>query len=168
MILAVDVDYKKEGNAVAAGVLFKNWEDETPYQIITTDIQNVAPYESGNFYKRELPCILKLLEEIDMPLEYIVVDGYVTLAEGKAGLGTYLYNALDQKIPIIGVAKNAFKDISEEICLYRGNSKKPLYITSIGIDINQAKDAIGKMYGKYRIPTLLKKADSVCRTTPFC
>ena len=165
MILAIDVDYREDGNAVAAGILFKHWDDAEPTQVVTTTIEEVAPYISGAFYKRELPCILKLLEEIDTPLACIVVDGYVSLVEGKAGLGTYLYHSLDEKIPVIGVAKNAFQNISEETYIYRGESKKPLYVTSIGISTDIAKEAIKTMFGKYRIPTLLKKADSVCRVS---
>jgi len=165
MILAIDVDYRKDDKAVVAGILFDQWDDAEPTHVVTTAIEEVTPYISGAFYKRELPCILKLLEEIETPLDCIVVDGYVTLAEGKAGLGTYLYHALDEKIPVIGVAKNAFQNISEETYIYRGESKKPLYVTSIGIEDDAAKRAIQSMFGKYRIPTLLKKADSVCRVS---
>ena len=165
MILAIDVDYRKDDKAVVAGILFEHWDDEDAYDIITTVIAEVEPYVSGQFYKRELPCILSLLKKIDTPLDCIVVDGYVSLAEGKAGLGTYLYHALDEKIPVIGVAKNAFQNISEETYIYRGESKKPLYVTSIGMSADMAKEAIKTMFGKYRIPTLLKKADSVCRVS---
>lgn len=59
MILAIDVHYK-ETYAKAVGILF-HWNDETPIDIITTTINEVAEYETGQFYKRELPCILQLL-----------------------------------------------------------------------------------------------------------
>ncbi|MCJ8155622.1 hypothetical protein MKJ01_17835 [Chryseobacterium sp. SSA4.19] len=36
----------------------------------------------------------------------IIVDGYVTLDnDGKLGLGGYLYDAMGQKVPVIGLAK---------------------------------------------------------------
>jgi len=163
MILAIDVDYRENAKASVAGILFENWQDKEPKEIITTVVEDVSEYQSGQFYKRELPCILALLDKIDIELSYIVVDGYVFLGESKKGLGAYLYDALDTKIPIIGVAKSPFRDISSDSFIYRGESKKPLFITSIGIELDKAKEAIGNMYGKFRIPFLLKEADRVCR-----
>jgi len=163
MILAVDVDYKEEDKAVASGVLFDSWEDGLPTKTLSVSVNNVLPYESGQFYKRELPCILALLEKIEEKLDCIVVDGYVNLGKGKRGLGAYLFDALEGKTPIIGVAKNAFKDIEKDTFLYRGESKKPLYITSISMAIEDAKKAIECMHGKYRFPTLLKEVDRMCR-----
>ena len=163
MILAVDVDYRKNNHAVIAGIVFKNWQDEEATKIIVTNLDNIEDYISGQFYKRELPCILKLLNEIQYTLKCIVIDGYVFLDENKKGLGAYLYEALDKKIPVIGVAKTAFKNISSDTYLYRGESKKPLYITAAGIELEEAKKSIKKMYGKYRFPKLLKEVDSICR-----
>lgn len=163
MILAVDVDYRENNYAVIAGVIFNNWQDKEPMNTIVTDLDHIEDYVSGQFYKRELPCILKLLDEMkDIP-KCIVVDGYVFLDENKKGLGAYLYEALDKKIPIIGVAKSAFRNISSDTYLYRGKSKKPLYITVAGIELEEAKNSIKEMYGKYRFPKLLKEVDSICR-----
>jgi len=36
-------------------------------------------------------------------------------------------------------------------------------ITSVGIELEDAKEAILEMHGKYRFPTLLKEVDSLCR-----
>ncbi|WP_218965899.1 MULTISPECIES: hypothetical protein [Snodgrassella] len=82
-----------------------------------TDYQNnIAPYQSGQFYRQELPCIMALLDKIGLStistISTIVIDGYVHLADGKIGLGGYLYHALDKTIPIIGVAKKNLAEIS--------------------------------------------------------
>lgn len=164
MILAIDVDYRENSTANVAGILFKKGEDEKPYKTITKKVENIASYESGQFYKRELPCILALLKEIkEENLDYIIVDGYVFLNENKKGLGAYLYDAIEQKIPIIGVAKNAYSNILEETHIYRGESKKALFITSVGINLEEAKKRIKDMHGEYRNPTLLKEVDQACR-----
>jgi len=163
MILAVDVDYRENQEAHVAGVLFGSWQDSHPKEVITTTLKNVAEYQSGAFYKRELPCILALLEKVEVELDCIVVDGYVFLGEQKKGLGAYLYEALDRKIPIIGVAKSPFRGIAKESFIYRGESKKPLYISSVGIELDRAKEAIASMDGKFRIPRLLKEVDRLCR-----
>ena len=100
-------------------------------------------------------------EAIDM----IVIDGYVYLgAQQIAGLGQHLYAALADKIPVIGVAKNEFKGTPKEFEVLRGQSTKPLYVSAIGIELAQAKKNVQTMYGKYRIPELLKQVDRLSRT----
>ncbi|WP_298137367.1 endonuclease V [Flavobacterium sp.] len=94
MNLAIDVHYK-ETYAKAVGVLF-DWEDENPKEIVTAIINEVAKYESGQFYKRELPCILELLKQIDLEkVDCIIVDGHVYVNDDKSlGLGGHLYHSL--------------------------------------------------------------------------
>ena len=104
MILAVDVDYKENNEAIIAGILFENWEEKEIIKEVIVKIDKVEEYISGQFYKRELPCILTLLKKLEKLPDCIIVDGYVYLDENKKGLGGYLYQALDEKIPIIGVA----------------------------------------------------------------
>ena len=125
-------------------------------------IKDIAPYIPGQFYKRELPCILKVLEKSDLSkASLIIVDGYVILNdEGKAGLGHYVYEALDRKIPVVGVAKKSFHDNQKNVIkVFRGVSKNPLYITSIGINLAEAAEQVKNMAGDYRFPELLKILD---------
>ena len=163
MIFAIDCQYYDD-TAVAAGILFENWHDEeiTAKQVNT--IENIAPYEPGQFYKRELPCILSVLKSLETQPDIIIVDGYVTLSsEQKPGLGMHLYEALERKIPVIGVAKRSFVDTPEDAGILRGKSENPLYISSAGIDLEQAKAHIKQMHGKNRHPTLLKYVDQLAR-----
>ncbi len=162
-ILAVDVDYHGS-SANVAGVSFERWDDDEPKNIYTSRVEEVSDYVPGRFFERELPCILALLAEHSLSPDVIVVDGYVYLdGVEKHGLGKHLYDALDGAVIVIGVAKRAFSDIDHEFALYRGASKNPLYVTAVGMDARDARDAIAKMHGKHRNPTLLKKADQVCR-----
>ena len=86
MKLAVDA-YYAGSKAKVVGVLFENFSDEKPIKIISKAVGDVAPYESGSFYKRELPCIVSLLHDLDMrDISLIVTDGFVYLDdEGKYG-----------------------------------------------------------------------------------
>ena len=162
-ILAIDVAYEAD-TAVAAGILFENWEDDRSRQNFISEISEIDSYVPGEFYKRELPCILKLLEQHEIHPDCIVVDGLVYLdGVGKAGLGKYLFDALERKTAVIGVAKNSFRNIPSEFALCRGKSKKPLFVTSAGIDIGVAKKLIANMHGNFRLPTLLKQVDQLCR-----
>jgi deoxyribonuclease V len=163
MIFAVDVNYK-EDKALVAGILFKDWEDCEPTSQLTVQIDQIAEYEPGQFYKRELPCILALFEQLESLPEYIVIDGYVYLGEErKAGLGKYLYDALEGKIAVIGVAKTRFKDTPSETELCRGSSQRPLYVTVEGIDLREAKSAIALMCGTDRMPVILKMVDRLSK-----
>ena len=90
MIACVDVDYREEG-AVAACVLFRAWEDEHPAGELVEHIAEVEPYQPGQFYRRELPCLLAVLGPVAEGLEAVVIDGYVWLGdEGTPGLGGHL------------------------------------------------------------------------------
>jgi deoxyribonuclease V len=163
MILAVDVSYVN-GKAVAAGVLFEKWESEAPTAELAVEIEDVAEYVPGQFYLRELPCIKKLIDNVAQPFECIVIDGYVTLGEAKIpGLGMHLWEALGAMVKVIGVAKSSFPGTSDNAKLYRGASKNPLYITAAGLSLDEAKQCIEKMAGKYRMPTLLKRVDQLSR-----
>jgi deoxyribonuclease V len=163
MILAVDVSYVN-GKAVAAGVLCEKWESDAPAAELVVEIDDVAEYVPGQFYQRELPCIQKLIDKVAQPVECIVIDGYVTLGETKRpGLGMHLWEALDTKVKVIGVAKSRFQGTSDDAELCRGASKTPLYITAAGLSLDEAKLCIERMAGEYRIPTLLKRADQLSR-----
>ena len=163
MIYALDVDYNRDENAHVACIGFHKWRDAEPDYEKIDFISKIEPYKSGSFFKRELPCLLEALKNVD-DIECVIVDGYVWLEERRHyGLGMYLYDALDKKIPIIGVAKNRFNNTPKECELLRGESSKPLYITSVDISLDDAKAYISQMYGSYRFPYLLKKVDSLCR-----
>ena len=165
MILAFDT-YYFEDKAKTVGVSFGNWLDKEPASIYEETLKGVAAYEPGAFYKRELPCILSLLEKIPLSIiEMIIIDGYVVLNdEGKLGLGGHLYIELDKTIPVIGVAKSRFQENSQNHKqLLRGKSKSPLYITAIGVALETACECVNSMHGDFRIPTLLKLLDARTR-----
>ncbi|XOV94866.1 MAG: endonuclease V [Bacteroidota bacterium] len=163
MILAVDVFYHQDF-ARTAGVLFDEWDAAELNQIIYSNTKDIKEYVSGSFYLRELPCILQLLKDHQVSPDVLIIDGYVFLdGYQQAGLGKYLFDELKGEIPVIGVAKNPYKAISREYALWRGKSKHPLYVTAAGIDSGDAKEHIRRMHGDFRIPTLLKMADKLCR-----
>jgi deoxyribonuclease V len=164
MILATDVDYK--GNkANAAGIVFSKWEDKIIYKEYTVQLEKIKDYIPGQFYKRELPCLTKLLSIVEEDITTIIIDGFVWLDDlYKKGLGAYLYQKLNKTIPVIGVAKKSFYSLGENYReIYRGESKSPLFITSAGIDLDKSANCIKNMAGEHRIPTLLKKVDGLCR-----
>ncbi len=168
MVIAfVDVDYKGAG-ARASCVLAESWEAESPTSTYLSDIEAVEPYEPGNFYRRELPCILSVLRMLPLLPETVVVDGYVWLSSvNRPGLGARLYEALGRSTPVVGIAKTAFKDVESCTCVvrvFRGTSRNPLFVTAVGIDTEFAAQCVRRMAGKHRIPELLRITDRLCRT----
>ena len=96
--------------------------------------------------------------------QLLISDGFVYLdGQKKPGLGKYLYDSLGGNIKIISVAKRPFVNIPKACEIHRGKSTKPLYVTAEGLTLDLAKEYITSMYGKYRVPALLKKADQICR-----
>ena len=165
MIYAFDT-YYYEDYANTVCIAFEDWASEKEVEVFTEQMPVDAEYESGAFYKRELPCIISLLNKMVLKEgDIIIVDGYVTLDnDGKIGLGGYLYNTLDQKYPVIGIAKNEFAaPDSQRRSILRGESKTPLFLTAIGIDVDEVTQHVERMHGNFRIPALLKKLDQLSR-----
>lgn len=161
MLACLDVDYRDAG-AMAACVCFGQWGDETSSSQHCAWLTEVAPYVSGEFFRRELPCLLKVLAELPQPPTLLVVDSYVGLSDGKAGMGAHLYQALGQRVPVVGVAKTQMLGAAAHEVL-RGESLRPLYVTAAGIEVLQAAQHVQHMHGEHRMPTLLRHVDRLAR-----
>ncbi len=161
-VACLDV-YYYENHAKSCCIVFENGNVEriiSEYCEIVTPIHEYIP---GEFYKRELPCLLRVIEKVQETIDLLIIDSFVWLGNGKKGLGVYLFEVLEKKIPVIGVAKTYFKDCNEYLEVYRGRSNKPLYISSIGIDLNDSAKLVKSLKGDHRIPDLLKRVDQLTR-----
>jgi deoxyribonuclease V len=165
MKACVDVDYR-DGEALVACVLFRDWTDAAAAGQLVQPVTGVADYVPGEFYRRELPCLLAVLCRVADPIDLVVVDGYVWLAdETEPGLGAHLYEALQRRVPVVGVAKTRFASARLAVPVVRGESAtRPLFVTAVGMDVNEAAEAVRVMHGPHRIPTLLRQVDRLCRT----
>lgn len=163
--VCLDVQYY-DTYAVTAYVLFKEATDTQPAKTGHIVTHEVHPYEPGAFYKRELPCLLNALQAITDPLELIIIDANVWLSDEKMGLGGILYESLQKSTPVIGVSKTKYAGETEKVIpVYRGDSQNPLYVSAMGINTEKAVQLIKDMAGPYRIPTLIKLADTICRSS---
>lgn len=165
MLACIDVDYRdRDAIAVAGCVLFGDWRDAVPRDEKIARVAGVARYVPGQFYQRELPSILGVLQQVEAPLATILIDGYVWLDERqRPGLGGHLYRALHEQVPVIGVAKNRYRGATLALEVHRGRGKKPLYVTAAGVNARVAAARVQTMHGPFRIPTLIKRADRLCR-----
>lgn len=165
MIALLDVHYR-ENEAHAAAVVIDRWSADRAYRTYQHRIAEVAPYQPGSFYKREMPCLVETIAQIEEEIDCVVIDGFVWLDENqKPGLGGHLYEYYGANIPIIGVAKTPY-GVPHSLCqlIYRGDSQVPLYVTSAGLALDTSVSCIHDMDGPYRIPTLLKLTDQLSKS----
>ena len=165
MIAALDVHYT-ETKSHAAAVIFDEWYSDEPIATHTATDTNVAEYEPGKFYMRELSPLLKVISQIQGVVDVYVIDGYCHLSHSFApGLGVYLHDALESPAAIVGVAKNRYRNSDHAVEVFRGGSKRPLFVTSIGMEYGVAAEHIQSMAGEFRIPAMLKAVDRLARTS---
>ncbi len=162
MIACLDVAYRN-AVAYAAGITFRDWTDSSPLEERVKLVRGVQAYQPGQFFRCELPCLLAVLPEL-APVEVVVVDGYVWLGStDKPGLGAHLYQALGGRAVVVGIAKRRFKGTEAACEVFRGRSRRPLFVTAVGLSQDCAAEHVRSMHGSYRIPTLLKRVDDLSR-----
>ena len=158
---AVDVHYPATGGARAAMVMTADRGFGRTLTERAVTLTDVAPYEPGRFFVRELPAIRAVLSGVT-DLDLIVVDGYVDLdPHGRAGLGAHVH--AEFAVPVIGVAKTAFRAATHARQVRRGRALRPLYVTAAGIDVEQAAALVRDMAGAHRLPDALRRVDALSR-----
>jgi len=111
-----------------------------------------------------LPLLRAVIGGLTSRPSMLVIDGYVWLGATEApGLGAHLFEELDAATPIVGVAKTGYRNDTWSERVYRGESRKPLYVTAAGVETARAAALVASMHGKHRVPTLLKQVDRLAR-----
>ena len=159
--MAADVHYLAPGGARAAAVVAA---DASFSRLVAERVElvpAVAPYRPGQFYLRELPPLRAALNGLaDVAL--LIVDGYADLDPGgRPGLGARAHAEFG--VPVIGVAKSAFRTATHAVPVLRGTSARPLYVTAAGMPRIEAADLVRCMAGRRRLPDALRRADALAR-----
>ena len=176
--LAIDVYYLNDSLARTVGVVFEDWSDQQPSDIIVDWCHQFGRYIPGQFYLRELPCILGLLQKVDLrDFDTVILDSYLKLRDDlgtdSPGLGVKLWEVIGQGYPhldIWAVAKSKYGKCKQISCpIMRGESKTPLYVQAL----KESNDEAGRivrdvMHGPFRLPTLLKILDQVTKKDDEC
>ena len=159
---AVDVHYPATGGARAALVAAHDPRFAEITEQRLHELAEALPYEPGNFYVRELPAILAVIADLDAPPTLVIVDGYADLdPHGRPGLGAHLHASL--RVPVIGIAKTAFRAATHAVEVRRGAAVRPLYVTAAGLAISDAVALVTGMAGQYRLPDALRRVDALAR-----
>jgi deoxyribonuclease V len=161
VFVAVDVHYLNSGGARAAAVV----STDAGFSRLVADrvelVPHVEPYRPGEFYLRELPPLRAVLDGLG-EMTLLVVDGFADLdPDGRPGLGAHAYAEFG--VPVIGVAKSAFRTATHAIPVLRGTSARPLYVTAAGMPRAAAASLVHRMAGPHRMPSALRRADTLAR-----
>jgi deoxyribonuclease V len=161
VFVAADVHYLASGGARAAAVMAA---DATFTRLVADRIELVPeaePYRPGQFWLRELPALRAVLDGLT-GMALLIVDGYADLdPDGRPGLGARAH--AEFAVPVIGVAKSAFRTATHAVPVLRGTSARPLYVTAAGMPRTQAAGLIQRMAGQHRLPGALRRADALAR-----
>ncbi|MBI2922953.1 MAG: endonuclease V [Planctomycetes bacterium] len=163
MLACLDVCYR-DPFGFGAGVLFESWEAKSPLREWTLRVDGVAPYVPGQFYRREMPCLLRLLEQLPALPEIVLVDAYAWLGgEAHPGLGARLHESLGGRAAVVGVAKTRYRGAEPVETVKRGRSRSPLYVSAAGMPLAEAAAGVLRMYGRGRLPYMARRADVLAR-----
>jgi deoxyribonuclease V len=164
LFAAADVHYLRSGGARAAAVVAADVAFTQVLAEYTALTPEVLPYRPGEFYLRELPPLRAVLHGIP-GLGLLVVDGYADLdPAGRPGLGAHAHTEFG--IPVIGVAKSAFRTATHAIAVRRGTSARPVFVTAAGMSRTDAASLVQHMAGRFRLPDALRRADTLAHTGP--
>jgi deoxyribonuclease V len=159
--VAVDAHYLGTGAARAAAVVAADPAFSHVLAERTAVVPETEPYRPGQFYRRELPVLRAVLGGIGA-LGLLVVDGYVDLdPDGRPGLGAHVH--AEFSVPVVGVAKSAFRTATQAIAVRRGSSARPLFVTAAGMPRADAAELVRLMAGRFRVPDALRRADQLAR-----
>jgi deoxyribonuclease V len=157
----VDVHYPAKGGARAALVVAADPRFAKLTEEHVAWLDQVEPYEPGRFFVREMPAIQAVLAKADA-LDVLVIDGYVDLdPDGRPGLGAHVHAEVG--IPVIGVAKTAFRAAAHAVAVHRGTAIRPLHATAVGLPVAEAADLVAGMAGQHRIPDALRRVNRLAR-----
>jgi deoxyribonuclease V len=156
------VHYPVTGGARAAAVLAADARFALVVAEHVARLAEVAAYRPGHFYARELPALDAVLAQAG-PIDLLVVDGYVDLDPlGAPGLGAHAHARFG--VPVIGVAKTAFRTATHAVPVRRGTATRPLYVTAVGLERAEAARLVQAMAGPYRLPDALRRVDRLARS----
>ncbi len=161
VFVAADVHYLASGGARAAAVVSANADFSRLVADRVELVPDVQPYQPGQFWLRELPPLRAVLGGLS-GMALLVVDGFADLdPDGRPGLGARAHAEFG--VPVIGVAKSAFRTATHAVPVLRGTSARPLYVTAAGMSRADAADLVRRMAGRHRIPDALRRADTLAR-----
>ncbi|AHE54310.1 deoxyribonuclease V [Sphingomonas sanxanigenens] len=180
-VTGVDVAYAADGERIVCAAVTLDADTLAPIEIATAWGTADFPYVPGLFSFRELPIVLKALEQLRQPPQLVVCDGQGIAHPRRFGLASHLGVVCD--LPTIGCAKNRLIGTHDPLKDERGSiallvdadetigavlrtqdGVRPIY-ASIGhrIALDSACGWILRLARDYRLPETTRAADHAVR-----
>lgn len=176
-IAGVDCSYDLKTDTARAVVVLMQMGEWEPRHIATAEIPTPFPYIPGLLSFREIPVILKALEQLPQTPDVLMVDGQGIAHPRRLGIAAHLGVVTDS--PAIGVAKSRLTGTFTEPGLNKGDAEplmhhgerigtvlrsrdkvRPLFISpGHKIDISTATQLVINCLTRYRIPEPTRIAD---------
>lgn len=185
-VAGVDVGFEGEDNRTArAAVVVLNFPALQPVDFAIARMPVTFPYIPGLLSFRELPVVLKALEQLRIVPDVFIVDGHGRSHPRRMGIACHLGVLLD--LPTIGCAKSILcgkadepenrvgaqsplMDGAEQIgaALRTRVSTKPVYV-SIGhlVSLDRAARVVLECCKRYRLPETTRYAHRVAGGEPL-
>jgi len=176
IVAGVDVGFEKAGAVTRAAVALLHFPSLEPAGNAIARTATTFPYIPGLLSFREIPAILKAMEQLEAKPDLLLCDGQGIAHPRRCGLASHLGVLLD--IPSIGVAKTRLTgthgtlpepkgsriplmDGDEQIgsVLRTRTGVKPLYISpGHRISIDTADELVLRCTTRYRLPETTRQA----------
>ncbi|MET9229706.1 endonuclease V [Lentzea sp. NPDC003310] len=179
-VAGLDVGYRSNDTVAGVCVVFDAKTLVVLDEVVVEDTTDF-PYIAGLFAFREMPVLLKALDQVTVRPDLLVADGQGLAHPRRFGLACHL--GVHTGIPSIGVAKNAMgsfeqpghtrgsmsdlvMDDDEVVgrALRTQDGVKPVFV-SVGhkIDLDRACAEVLRLAPRYRLPETARRADTLTR-----
>ena len=183
LVAGVDVGFEDGGQITRAAVAVLEFPDLALYESRISRMPTRFPYVPGYLSFRELPAVVKALEELDCQPDLLLCDGQGLAHPRRFGLACHLGVLTD--IPSIGVAKSRLIGTHDELPEEKGQwvplldkgetigavvrtrtNVRPLYV-SIGhrISLMTAIDCVLRCTTRFRLPETTRQAHRLASGT---
>lgn len=186
LVAGVDVGFEGEGNQTArAAVVVLRLPDLAPIDCSVARMPVTFPYIPGLLSFREVPVLLRALEQLNQVPDVIIVDGHGRAHPRRMGIASHLGVAID--VPTVGCAKSILCGRAEEpggrvgswtplvhagetvgAALRTKVGTKPVYV-SIGhrVSLDSAIDLVLRCCTRYRLPETTRSAHRAADGAPI-
>jgi deoxyribonuclease V len=178
-VAGLDVGYRSNDTVAGVCVVFDAKTLVVLDEIVVEDTTDF-PYIAGLFAFREMPVLLRALDQVTVTPDLLVADGQGLAHPRRFGLACHL--GVHTGIPSIGVAKNAMgafdppghargsmSDLvmDDEVvgrAVRTQDGVKPVFV-SVGhkIDLDRACAEVLRLAPRYRLPETTRRADTLTR-----
>ncbi|GGN20934.1 endonuclease V [Lentzea pudingi] len=182
-VAGLDVGYRSNDSVAGVCVVFDAKTLVVLDEVVVEDTTEF-PYIPGLFAFREMPVLLRALDQVTVAPDLLVADGQGLAHPRRFGLACHL--GVHTGIPSIGVAKNAMGtfeqpghargsmsnlvmdgDDGNEVvgrALRTQDGVKPVFV-SVGhkIDLDRACTEVLRLAPRYRLPETTRRADTLTR-----